>query len=56
MKPFSHEYLNKLIVVSEDAYGEMKLETIPKDDLRKRLNHCEEEYTEEEFEELLKKL
>jgi hypothetical protein len=51
MKPFSDEYLNSLIVVSEDAYGEMKLDIVPKDGLKKRLS-----YSDEEFEEMLKKL
>ena len=51
MKPLSDEYLNYLIVVFEDAYGEMKLDIVPKDGLKKRLNYCDEE-----FDEILNKL
>ena len=51
MKPFSDEYRNHLIVVHEDAYGEMRLDITPKDDLKKRLSLCDEE-----FEEILNKL
>jgi len=46
MKPFSDEYLNYLIVVHEDAYGEMRLDLAPKDGLKKRLNLCDEEFNE----------
>jgi len=44
LKPFSDEYLNYLIVIHEDAYGEMKLVLTPKEDVRKRLNLSEEEF------------
>lgn len=51
LKPMSEEYLNFLIVVSEDAYGEFSGKLVPKPDLKKRLN-----LTDEEFEEMQKKL
>ena len=51
MKPFSDEYLNYLIVVHEDAYGEVMTNLTPKSDLKKRLK-----FTEEEFEIMLAKL
>jgi hypothetical protein len=44
LKPFSDEYLNYLIVIHEDAYGEMKLVLTPKEDVRKRLNLSDEEF------------
>jgi hypothetical protein len=46
LKPFSDEYLNYLIVVHEDAYGEMRADLTPKDELKKRLNLCDEEFNE----------
>ena len=51
MRPFSDEYLNYLIVVHEDAYGEMRSDLVPKDGLKKRLN-----LSDEEFEEMVNKL
>ena len=46
LKPFSDEYLNYLIVIHEDAYGEMKMVLTPKEDVRKRLNLSDEEFVE----------
>lgn len=46
MRPFSDEYLNYLIVVHEDAYGEMRADLVEKDKLKKRLSLCDEEFEE----------
>jgi len=51
LKPFSEEYKNQLIVINEDAYGEVSTVMTPIKDLRNRLN-----ITEEEFDEILFKL
>jgi len=51
LKPQSEEFLNYLIVVFEDAYGEVKLDLVPKDGLKKGLHH-----SDEEFDKLLNKL
>jgi hypothetical protein len=51
LKPFSEEYLNYLIVISEDAHGEFSGKLMTKTDLKSRLN-----LSEEEFEEMQNKL
>jgi len=51
MKPFSDGYNNHLIVVHEDAYGEVMCKVTTHNDLKIRLS-----LTDEEFEKLLKKL
>lgn len=51
LKPFSDEYLNYLIVVCEDAYGEFSGNLVKKDELKKRLG-----LSDEDFEEMLKKI
>ena len=51
LKPFSDEYLNFLIVVHEDAYGEVMTKLTLKSDLKKRLK-----FTDEEFEAMLARL
>jgi len=51
LKPCSEEYLNYLIVIFEDAYGEMRMELIPIDKLKKTYLG-----SEEEFQELLNRL
>ena len=51
MKPFSDEYLNYLIVVDEDAYGEVICKITSHNDLKIRLS-C----TDEEFDTILSKL
>ncbi len=51
MKPFSDGYRNHLIVIHEDAYGEMMTNLTPKSDLKKRLS-----LSDEEFEEMQKRL
>ena len=51
LKPFSDEYLNYLIVVHEDAYGEVMTNLTAKSELKERLN-----FTDEEFEAMLEKL
>lgn len=44
MKPFSEEHFNYLIVVNEDAYGEMTGILVPKSELKFKLNLCDEEF------------
>jgi len=51
MKPFSDGYHNHLIVVHEDAYGEMNARLTTHNDLKIRLS-----LTDEEFDEMMKKL
>jgi hypothetical protein len=51
LKPFSGEYLNYLIVIHEDAYGEMRLELVPIDEIGKNFGG-----SDEEFQEILKQL
>ncbi len=51
MKPFSDGYRNHLIVVHEDAYGEMNAKLTTSNDLKIRLS-----LTDEEFEIMLAKL
>ena len=46
MKPFSDGYREFLIVVHEDAYGEMTAKITHKADLKKRLNLSDEEFNE----------
>ena len=46
MKPFSDEYLNHYITVFEDAYGEVQMKLVHKDDLMKRLGVDEEGFAE----------
>jgi len=51
MRPFSEGYLNYLIVVHEDAYGEVMCKVTTHNDLKIRLS-----LTDEEFDEMIKKL
>jgi len=51
MKPFSEGYTNHLIVVHEDAYGEMNARLSSHNDLKIMLS-----LTDEEFDEMIKKL
>ena len=51
LKPFSGEHKNKLIVIHEDAYGEMVSVMETFGDLRIKLN-----ITDEEFDEILLQL
>jgi hypothetical protein len=51
LKPFSDEYLKFLIVIHEDAYGEMTMKLTPIEDIEKNFSG-----SEEEFREILKQL
>jgi len=51
LKPYSDEYLNYLIEINEDAYGEMTLNLRPITELRAKFGG-----SDEEFDELLKEL
>lgn len=51
LKPFSGEYKNQLIVIHEDAYGEMVAVMEKTSDLKSKLN-----INDEEFNEILDKL
>ena len=49
MKPFSEGYINHLIVVHEDAYGEMRADLVEKTKLKEKWG-----LSDAEFEETLK--
>jgi len=51
LKPFSEEYLNFLIAVHEDAYGELTMKLTLITDIKKNFSG-----TDEEFNEILNKL
>ena len=46
LKPFSGNYENHLFVVHEDAHGEARMTIERIDDLKKKLNYCDEEFNE----------
>lgn len=46
LKPFSEEYLKFLIVIHEDAYGELTIKLIPIDEIKKNFSGSEEEFQE----------
>ena len=51
LKPFSEEYLNFLIAIHEDAYGELTMKITTIIDIKKKFSG-----SEEEFQEMLKQL
>lgn len=51
LKPYSDEYVNQLVVLYEDAYGELTGILMSIEDIKLRLN-----ITNEEFIEILKQL
>jgi len=51
LKPLSDEYLNFLIVICEDAHGELTMNIKPIEELKKNFSGGEEE-----FQEILKQL
>ena len=46
LKPFSGEYRNLLFVINEDAYGEARMTIESIDDLRIKLNLCDDEFND----------